>query len=102
MRERVMAGIPASSYHNALGMMEKSESEARMKNKTYWLIVILIAAAALRLFGLDRGDPMNDEVTYAFRATGLADSFNDPDVQSTPWEWFDPKIPRWAKISFHD
>src|SRR3989344_263202 len=83
-------------------MMGKSESEARMRNGTYWLIAILIAAAALRLFGLGRGDPMNDEVTYAFRAIGLVDSFNDPSVQSTPWEWFDPEIPRWAKISFHD
>jgi len=82
--------------------MGKSESEARMRNGTYWLIAILIAAAALRLFGLGRGDPMNDEVTYAFRAIGLVDSFNDPSVQSTPWEWFDPEIPRWAKISFHD
>ncbi|MEK9147910.1 MAG: glycosyltransferase family 39 protein, partial [Patescibacteria group bacterium] len=48
------------------------------------------------------GDPMNDEVTYAFRAIGLVDSFNDPGVQSTPWEWFDPQIPWWAQLSFHD
>lgn len=45
---------------------------------------------------------MNDEVAYAFRAIGLVDSFNDPGVQSTPWEWFDPEIPAWAKFSFHD
>lgn len=67
-----------------------------------WLIAILILAAALRLVGLERGDPMNDEVTYAFRAVGLADSFNDPSIQMTTWEELDPDIPGWTRLSFHD
>lgn len=68
----------------------------------YWLILITLVALGLRLGRLSAGDPMNDEVAIAFRAVGLVDSFNDPTIQSTPWEWFDPSIPWWARISFHD
>ena len=69
--------------------------------RKYWLIIILIAAAALRLYGLDRGDTVNDEVFYAFRAIGMLD-FDKAEVQTTPLEWMDPNIPWWTKLSFHD
>lgn len=71
-----------------------------MKNK-HWLIVILILAAALRLYGLSRGDTVNDEVFYGFRAIGLLD-FDEAADQATPLEWLDPNIPSWTKLSFHD
>ena len=64
-------------------------------------MAILIAAAILRLFNLFAGDPINDEVFMSFRGLGLMD-FDEADVQTTPWEWFDPSIPWWAKISMHD
>lgn len=67
----------------------------------YWLIVILILAAALRLYGLDRGDTVNDEVFYAFRAIGMLD-FDKAEVQTTPLEWWDGDVPWWTKLSFHD
>lgn len=67
----------------------------------YWLIVILLFAAILRLYGLERGDTVNDEVFYAFRAIGLLD-FDKAEVQTTPLEWYDPNIPWWAPLSFHD
>ncbi|QQG42447.1 MAG: glycosyltransferase family 39 protein [Candidatus Giovannonibacteria bacterium] len=80
--------------------------------RKYWLIAILILAAVLRIYGLERGDTVNDEVFYAFRAIGLMDFDKAPD-QTTPLEWFDPHtkpfgvgvdshIPWWTKISFHD
>jgi 4-amino-4-deoxy-L-arabinose transferase-like glycosyltransferase len=71
-----------------------------MKNK-HWLIIIIGLAAILRLWGLSRGDPVNDEVFYGFRAIGLMD-FDEAAEQTTPWEWFDPAIPKWAHFSFHD
>lgn len=69
--------------------------------KRYWIIVILVLAAVLRLYGLERGDTMNDEVFYAFRAIGMLD-FDKAPNQPTPLEWFDPDIPWWTKLSFHD
>ena len=71
------------------------------KKSKNWLMAILIAAAILRLFNLFAGDPINDEVFMSFRGLGLMD-FDEADVQTTPWEWFDPSIPWWAKISMHD
>ena len=78
------------------------------KTKPYWLIIILLVAALLRLWGLDRGDTINDEVFYAFRAVGLLD-FDKAEAQKTPLEWFDSRtnpessgIPWWASLSFHD
>ncbi|MFY9461835.1 MAG: glycosyltransferase family 39 protein [Candidatus Sungiibacteriota bacterium] len=65
------------------------------------LITILVAASLLRLWGLSRGDMLNDEVTYSLRAIGLVDYFNEPS-QTTPLMWFDPSPPWWTKISFHD
>lgn len=82
------------------------------------LIAILALAAILRFWGLERGDAMNDEVFYAFRAVGLLD-FDAAEFQTTPLEWFDPRhpaiggtaaqnlggqaaIPFWTKLSFHD
>lgn len=71
------------------------------KNQRRLLIFILIIAAALRVGWLSRGDTVNDEVFMSFRGLGLMD-FDEADAQTTPWEWLDPHIPFWAKISFHD
>lgn len=80
-------------------------------------IVILIAAVFLRLWVLEQGDPMGDEVLYSFRAIGMLD-FDEANDQTTPLEWYDPfvqasdrvpetyaigtGIPWWTKLSFHD
>ena len=66
-----------------------------------YLLIILIIAAVLRFYGLNRGDTVNDEVFYAFRAIGLMDFDKAPD-QTTPLEWFDGHIPQCANLSFHD
>src|SRR3989344_7982694 len=66
-----------------------------------YLLIILIIAAVLRFYGLGRGDTVNDEVFYAFRAIGLMDFDKAPD-QTTPLEWFDGHIPQWTNLSFHD
>ncbi|MDD5547667.1 MAG: glycosyltransferase family 39 protein [Candidatus Pacebacteria bacterium] len=71
------------------------------KKIKYLLIAILIVAAFLRIGWLSQGDTLNDEVFYAFRAVGLVD-FDEAQVQTTPLEWFDPNIPSWTKLSFHD
>ncbi|MBI2039024.1 MAG: glycosyltransferase family 39 protein [Candidatus Niyogibacteria bacterium] len=80
----------------------------------YALIAILVLAAVLRVGWIARGDPVNDEVFYGFRAIGLMD-FDEAEHQTTPWEWFDSRqnsaaenlggqadIPWWAHWSFHD
>lgn len=69
--------------------------------RKYILIAILILAAVLRLAYLSRGDTINDEVFYAFRAIGLLD-FDEAAQQKTPLEWNNPYIPWWTKLSFHD
>jgi len=76
--------------------------------KRYWLFAILLLAAALRLYGLDMGDTVNDEVFYAFRGLGWID-YDRAETQKTPLEWWDPRatggateIPWWTKLSFHD
>src|SRR3989344_8214374 len=69
--------------------------------KKQLLILILILSAVLRLYGLSRGDTVNDEVFMSFRGLGMID-FDEANVQTTPWEWWDPDIPQWAKISMHD
>ena len=66
-----------------------------------YLLIILLIAAVLRFYGLNRGDTVNDEVFYAFRAIGLMDFDKAPD-QTTPPEWFDGHIPQWVNLSFHD
>lgn len=78
-----------------------------MKNNQ-WIIAILVFAFCFRIWGLDRGDTINDEVFYAFRAIGPLD-FDKAAVQKTPLEWFDPRanpesggIPWWTNLSFHD
>ena len=81
------------------------------------LVTILIVAGIMRLWALGQGDPMGDEVLYAFRAVGMLD-FDEANEQTTPLEWFDPLvhssgrvpevyaigtgIPWWTKLSFHD
>ena len=57
--------------------------------RKYPIILILLLAATLRLWGLERGDTINDEVFYAFRAIGLLD-FDAAEEQITPLEWHDP------------
>jgi len=65
------------------------------------LIVILLLAAVLRLWGLGRGDVLGDEGSYAFRGLGMLD-FDEASLQTTPLEWFDPASPWWLSLSFHD
>ncbi len=71
------------------------------KRQRQILILILAAAAVLRLWGLSLGDTVNDEVFMSFRGLGMMD-FDEAEAQTTPWEWFDPDIPAWAHLSFHD
>lgn len=70
-------------------------------NKKYFLIAILLLALTLRVWGLERGDTLNDEVFYAFRGLGMLD-FDEAEMQTTPLEWYDPNIPWWTSLSFHD
>lgn len=72
-----------------------------MKKITLALTLVFILAAALRLFALSAADPLGDEVLYGFRAIGLMD-FDAAALQTTPLEWFDPDIPVWTNLSFHD
>lgn len=65
------------------------------------LICILLAASFLRLVFISRGDTVNDEVLYAFRAIGMLD-FDEAAEQTTPIEWFDGHTPWWTRLSFHD
>ncbi len=65
------------------------------------LIAILVIGAVLRLLFISAGDPINDEASSAFRSIGLLD-FDLAEFQTTPLEWFDPEIPRWTSLSFHD
>jgi 4-amino-4-deoxy-L-arabinose transferase-like glycosyltransferase len=71
-----------------------------MNNKKL-LFAILFLATILRLCFLSRGDVVSDEASYAFRGIGMMD-FDEASLQTTPWEWTDPNIPFWAKLSFHD
>ena len=72
-----------------------------MVNKKQILLFILIISAILRLYGLSRGDTVNDEVFMSFRGMGMID-FNEAAAQTTPLEWNDPNIPWWTNLSFHD
>jgi len=65
------------------------------------LIAVLLISAVLRVGWLSRGDTVNDEVFYGFRAIGLLD-FDEAGKQTTPLEWFDPTLPAWTHLSFHD
>lgn len=72
-----------------------------MKNRQKILILILAVSAILRIGWLARGDAVNDEVFYGFRAIGPMD-FDQAAEQTTPLEWWDPRIPSWTRLSFHD
>lgn len=65
------------------------------------LIVTLFIAAILRLWNVGSGDTLSDEVLYSFRAVGMLD-FDEAAEQTTPLEWFDPYVPSWTRLSFHD
>jgi 4-amino-4-deoxy-L-arabinose transferase-like glycosyltransferase len=67
----------------------------------WWLILILLLATGLRLWGVTKADVITDEALIAFRSIGLIDFFASPD-QTTPWEWFSGNLPSWVKLSFHD
>ncbi len=94
--------------------------------KRHILYGIIAVAALFRLFGLSRGDTVNDEVFMSFRGLGPMD-FDEAEMQTTPWEWTDPHvldgavdlpgaheeivkaqeggikgIPWWMHLSFHD
>ncbi|MBI4090830.1 MAG: glycosyltransferase family 39 protein [Candidatus Komeilibacteria bacterium] len=70
--------------------------------KNHWPItLIVLLAAALRLYALDRGDPISDEVLYGFRAIGMLD-FDFAVVQPTPYQLFNITVPWWVHLSFHD
>ncbi|MBI4992016.1 MAG: glycosyltransferase family 39 protein [Candidatus Harrisonbacteria bacterium] len=70
-------------------------------NKKDILFYILVTAALLRLVNLSVGDTISDEVFMSFRGIGMID-FDEAAQQITPWEWQDPDIKWWAKLSFHD
>ena len=70
-------------------------------DKKYILASILLISAALSLYGLSRGDTVNDEVFMSFRGIRMMD-FNEAANQTTPLEWNDPNIPWWTNLSFHD
>ena len=73
-----------------------------MKLKTkYILPLILVVAAIIRLYAIGRGDPLTDEVLYAFRAIGYLD-FDFALYQPTTLQLFHTAIPWWVKLSFHD
>ena len=74
--------------------------KAKIK-KEYLILIILIVSTFLNLWGISRGDPINDEVLTGFRAIKLVD-FDEAAQQTTPWEWMDGHIPWWAHLSFHD
>lgn len=69
--------------------------------KKHIIIAIVALALVLRFWNLGLGDPLTDEVLYAFRSVGLLD-FSEAEFQTTPLEWLDPDIPFWTKFSFHD
>ncbi len=73
-----------------------------MKNRVLFLLfLILLLASSLRIYGLSRSDTLSDEVLYGFRAVAMLD-FDEAADQTTPLEWFDPNIPFWTHLSFHD
>ena len=65
------------------------------------LLLILLLSSLLRLWSLGSGDTLSDEVLYSFRAIGMLD-FDEAADQTTPLEWFDPHVPSWTSLSFHD
>jgi len=65
------------------------------------LFLILLTAAFLHLWSLGSGDILGDEVLYSFRAIGMLD-FDNAEFQTTPLQWWDPNVPSWVGLSFHD
>lgn len=65
------------------------------------LIIILILAALIRFYDLDRGNVVSDEVLYGFRSIGYLD-FSFALAQPTTLQLFNEVIPWWTKLSFHD
>lgn len=77
------------------------------------LILILLAAGFLRLWGLGSGELVFDEGLYSFRSIGWLDYLESP-FQTTPVQWLADgtipsansgqasSLPGWLKLSFHD
>ncbi|MFA6216006.1 MAG: glycosyltransferase family 39 protein, partial [Patescibacteria group bacterium] len=70
------------------------------KKTKYFLPAIVVLAAWLLFFGLNRADIQHDDAIYSFRAVGYLD-YTDSQLQTTPIQWFGT-IPWWSKLSFHD
>jgi hypothetical protein len=71
------------------------------REKNMLLLAIIAIAACIRLFSIHAGDTLTDEVLISFRAIGMLD-FDEAAEQTTPLEWWDPAIPSWTNLSFHD
>ncbi len=68
--------------------------------RRHFIFAILVLAALLRLWALDRADVITDEAFYAFRSVGYLDFLFSPD-QPTPIEGLHAR-PAWTYLSFHD
>lgn len=75
-----------------------------------FIFAILVFAALLRFWALDRADVITDEALYAFRSVGYLDFLFSPD-QPTPIELLNARPesaglgssrPAWTYLSFHD
>lgn len=75
-------------------------SFVRQNKQKLLLVAIVILAAFLILFHLDRADMQHDDAHYSLRAIGYLDEM-DSKRQTTPVRWFET-IPWWSKLSFHD
>lgn len=66
------------------------------------LIVILLVAAFLRLWGLPEADVTTDEAFNGIRSIGYID-FLMSESQKTPYDWYGTgELPGWLMLSFHD
>lgn len=79
-----------------------STSRHALKLERLALAGILLLAAGLIFFRLNRADVQTDAGHYSARAVGYFD-FLDAPRQTTPLQWFNPvEPPKWTKLSFHD
>lgn len=72
-----------------------------MQKKQWLLLGIVLFGAVLRLYVLDRGDAISDEVLYGFRAIGMLD-FDFAVAQPSTLQLFNNALPWWVRLSFHD
>ena len=81
-------------------MTNRIMSDFITRNRYYFLAAIVLLAAFLIFFRLDRFDMRTDDVLYSIRAIGYID-FLDSNLQTSPFTWFE-KLPWWSRLSFHD